>query len=82
MSVLAIDLETKNMSYEIGGWDNTHMFLVSTVCTWDGDKGTIYMDSLAQQHLVRQFVSMPIDSKATIEQQLLEQGKIDKNDKE
>ena len=44
MSVLAIDLETKNMSYEIGGWDNTHMFLVSTVCTWDGDKGTIYID--------------------------------------
>ena len=44
MSVLAIDLETKNFSYEIGGWDNTHMFLVSTVCTWDGDKGTIYID--------------------------------------
>jgi len=44
MSVLAIDLETENMSYEIGGWDNTHMFLVSTVCTWDGDKGTIYID--------------------------------------
>jgi DNA polymerase III epsilon subunit-like protein len=43
-SVLAIDLETKNFSYEIGGWDNTHMFLVSTVCTWDGDKGTIYID--------------------------------------
>tara|TARA_R110002012_G_scaffold67268_1_gene175379 strand:- start:5105 stop:5698 length:594 start_codon:yes stop_codon:yes gene_type:complete len=44
MSVLAIDLETKNFSYEIGGWDNTHMFRVSTVCTWDGDKGTIYID--------------------------------------
>jgi DEAD/DEAH box helicase domain-containing protein len=44
MSVMAIDLETKNYSYEIGGWDNTHMFRVSTVCTWDGDKGTIYID--------------------------------------
>jgi len=43
-NVLAIDLETKNYSYEIGGWNNTHMFQVSTVCTWDGDKGTIYID--------------------------------------
>ena len=44
MSVLAIDLETKNFAHEIGGWNNTHMFRVSTVCTWDGDKGTIYID--------------------------------------
>ena len=44
MSVLAIDLETKNMSHDIGGRGNTHMFQVSTVCTWDGDKGTIYID--------------------------------------
>ena len=44
MSVLAIDLETKNMSHDIGGWGNTHMFQVSTVCTWEGDKGTIYID--------------------------------------
>tara|TARA_R100001463_G_scaffold10379_2_gene30384 strand:+ start:1830 stop:2423 length:594 start_codon:yes stop_codon:yes gene_type:complete len=44
MSVLAIDLETKNMSHDIGGWGNTHMFQVSTVCTWDGDKGNIYID--------------------------------------
>ena len=44
MSVLAIDLETKNMSHDIGGWGKTHMFQVSTVCTWDGDKGTIYID--------------------------------------
>lgn len=43
-NILAIDLETKNMSYDIGGWDNTHMFKVSTVCTWDGDVGTIYID--------------------------------------
>ena len=44
MSVLAIDLETKNLSHEIGGWENTHLFKVSTVCTWDGDMGTIYID--------------------------------------
>tara|TARA_R100000152_G_C6684222_1_gene117334 strand:+ start:74 stop:670 length:597 start_codon:yes stop_codon:yes gene_type:complete len=43
-NILAIDLETKNYSYEIGGWNNTHMFQVSTVCTWDGNKGTIYID--------------------------------------
>jgi len=44
LSVLAIDLETKNYAHEIGGWGNTHMFRVSTVCTWDGDKGTVYVD--------------------------------------
>ena len=42
--VLALDIETKNYSYEIGGWDNTHMFQVSTVCTWDGEQGTVYID--------------------------------------
>jgi|TARA_R100000149_G_C5821148_1_gene100425 hypothetical protein len=44
MSVLAIDLETKNMSYDIGGFSNTHMFQVSTVATWDGANGTVYVD--------------------------------------
>jgi len=44
MSVLAIDLETKNMSYDIGGFGNTHMFQVSTVATWDGSNGTVYVD--------------------------------------
>lgn len=44
MSVLALDIETKNLSHEIGGWENTHMFKVSTICTWDGDIGTIYID--------------------------------------
>jgi|TARA_R100000005_G_C4996127_1_gene202971 DEAD/DEAH box helicase domain-containing protein len=44
VSVLAIDLETKNFAHEIGGWGNTHMFRVSTVCTYDGDKGTVYVD--------------------------------------
>ena len=44
MSVLALDIETKNMSYEIGGFSNTHMFQVSTVATWDGSNGTVYVD--------------------------------------
>ena len=43
-NVMAIDLETKNLSSEIGGWGNTHMFLVSTVTTWDGTIGKIYVD--------------------------------------
>jgi len=43
-NVMAIDLETKNLSTEIGGWGNTHMFLVSTVTTWNGDTGTVYVD--------------------------------------
>lgn len=42
--VLALDIETKNYSHEIGGWDNTHMFQVSTVCTWDGNQGIVYID--------------------------------------
>lgn len=44
MSVLALDIETKNMSHEIGGFGNTHMFKVSTVATWDGSNGTVYAD--------------------------------------
>lgn len=43
-NILALDIETKNFSYEIGGWGNTHMFIPSVVCTWDGDFGKIYVD--------------------------------------
>ena len=39
--VLALDIETKNMSYEIGGFGNTHMFQVSTVATWNGSSDTL-----------------------------------------
>ena len=42
--VVAIDIETKNLSTEIGGWGNTHMFVVSTVATWDGQIGKIYVE--------------------------------------
>ena len=44
MNVMALDIETKNFSHEIGGWANTHMFIPSVVCTWDGDIGKIYID--------------------------------------
>tara|TARA_R100000008_G_scaffold31259_2_gene17452 strand:+ start:5447 stop:6049 length:603 start_codon:yes stop_codon:yes gene_type:complete len=42
--ILALDIETKNLSTEIGGWDKTHMFLVSTVATWDGNIGKVYVE--------------------------------------
>ena len=41
---MALDLETKNLSNEIGGWGNTHMFVVSTVCTYDGTTMKTYAD--------------------------------------
>jgi hypothetical protein len=44
VDVVALDIETKNLSTEIGGWKNTHMFLVSTVATWDGTIGKIYVE--------------------------------------
>ena len=44
------------MSYEIGGFSNTHMFQVSTVATWNGDVGTVYLeeglDSISKSNLV------------------------------
>ena len=54
--MLALDIETKNMSHEIGGFSNTHMFQVSTVATWDGSNGVVYadvpVDSLAKSGYV------------------------------
>ena len=41
---MAFDIETKNLSTDIGGWGNTHMFLVSTVATWDGNIGKAYVE--------------------------------------
>ena len=46
---MALDIETKNFANDIGGWGNTHMFQVSTVCTWDGDMGTIYIDKAVDE---------------------------------
>ena len=42
--VLSFDIETKNLSHEIGGWDNQHLFKVACVTTWDGEKGVVYVD--------------------------------------
>lgn len=43
-NVLSFDIETKNLSYDIGGWNNTHLFKVACVTTWDGNNGVIYID--------------------------------------
>ena len=66
MSMLAIDLETKNMSYDIGGFGNTHMFQVSTVATWDGNTGTVYvdepLDSFAKSgHIIKSLQELKYD---------------------
>jgi len=66
MSMLAIDLETKNMSFDIGGFGNTHMFQVSTVATWDGTTGTVYvdepLDSFAKSgHIVKSLGQLKYD---------------------
>ena len=66
MSVLAIDLETKNMSYDIGGFSNTHMFQVSTVATWDGNTGTVYVDEPVESfaksgHIVKSLSELKYD---------------------
>ena len=42
--VLSFDIETKNLSYEIGGWENQHLFKVACITTWDGEKGVVYVD--------------------------------------
>ena len=66
MSVMALDIETKNMSYDIGGFGNTHMFQVSTVATWDGNTGTVYVDepvdSVAKSgHIVKSLRELKYD---------------------
>lgn len=40
--VLALDIETGNYSYEIGGWDKTASFEPTVVATWDGAVGNVY----------------------------------------
>ena len=66
MNVLALDIETKNMSHEIGGFGNTHMFQVSTVATWHGNTGTVYvdepLDSFAKSgHIVKSLRELKYD---------------------
>mgnify|MGYP004449459917 CR=1 FL=1 len=40
--VLALDIETSNYSYEIGGWDKTHLFKTTVVATHDGHDSTVF----------------------------------------
>lgn len=40
--VMALDIETSNYSWEIGGWKNTHLFDPTVVATWDGDNGHVF----------------------------------------
>lgn len=43
--VWSLDIETENYSYEIGGWDNTAMFIPTVVCVYDGDKTIAYTNA-------------------------------------
>ena len=54
-NVLAFDIETKNLSNEIGGWGNTHMFLVSTVATWDGSIGKMYVEENLVDNIIAKY---------------------------
>jgi|TARA_R100001463_G_scaffold45773_1_gene94198 DNA polymerase elongation subunit (family B) len=40
--ILALDIETSNYSWEIGGWDKTASFDPTVVATWNGKDGTVY----------------------------------------
>lgn len=40
--VMALDIETSNYSWQVGGWDATHLFEPTVVATWDGDEGHIF----------------------------------------
>jgi len=40
--IMALDIETTNYSWEIGGWDNKALFDTSVVATWDGKNGHIF----------------------------------------
>jgi len=40
--IMALDIETGNYSWQIGGWGNTHLFEPTVVCTWDGDAGHVF----------------------------------------
>ena len=45
---MALDIETSNYSWQIGGWNNTHLFNPSVVCTWDGEKAHVFSKSHPQ----------------------------------
>jgi len=39
---MSLDIETSNLSYDIGGWANTHMFDPVVVATYDGTDTTVF----------------------------------------
>ncbi len=41
-NVMALDIETGNYSYEIGGWDKHALFEPTVVATWDGTNGDVF----------------------------------------
>ena len=40
--IMALDIETGNYSWEIGGWDKHSLFEPTVVGTWDGNEGHIF----------------------------------------
>ena len=40
--ILSLDIETINYSWDIGGWNNTNLFKMSVIATWDGTNGTLF----------------------------------------
>tara|TARA_R110002051_G_scaffold74699_2_gene136125 strand:+ start:2481 stop:3092 length:612 start_codon:yes stop_codon:yes gene_type:complete len=40
--ILSIDIETANLSWEIGGWGNLSLFEPTVVATWDGQEGNVF----------------------------------------
>ena len=44
-NVLSIDIETENLSNEIGGWQNQHLFKVACAVTYDGTTTSVYTDA-------------------------------------
>tara|TARA_R110002051_G_scaffold325552_1_gene428842 strand:- start:13887 stop:14498 length:612 start_codon:yes stop_codon:yes gene_type:complete len=40
--IMALDIETGNYSWEIGGWDKHSLFEPTVVATWDGENGHVF----------------------------------------
>ena len=40
--IMALDIETGNYSWKIGGWDKHSLFEPTVVCTWDGNDGHVF----------------------------------------
>lgn len=39
MAVIFFDLETQNLSYDVGGWHNIESVRLAVACTWDEENG-------------------------------------------